>query len=103
MHAVKMIKGRKSVLRLREETGQGLLELLIAMTILSIGVGSLLTLLAAGVVSLQRSQRSGTALTLAENQMELYRGVAFPYIRLSATALATSGCTSMIRPGTSSP
>jgi len=112
MHAVKTIKGRKSVLRLREETGQGLLELLIAMTILSIGVGSLLTLLAAGVVSLQRSQRSGTALTLAENQMELYRGVAFPYIRLSATALATvpggsvyltaNSSDSTIPPGTSS-
>jgi hypothetical protein len=53
-----------------------------------VGVGALLTLLAAGSVSLQRSDRSGTALTLAENQIELYRGVAFPYIRLSATALA---------------
>jgi type II secretory pathway pseudopilin PulG len=66
-----------------------LLELLITMTILSIGVIALLTLLAAGFVSLQRSQRNGTALTLAENQMELYRGVAYPYIRLSATAFGS--------------
>lgn len=82
------ITRRVSVARLRDEAGQGLLELLVAMTILSIGVGSLLTLLAAGAVSLQRSQRNGTAQTLAEGQLELYRGVAYPYIRLSATALA---------------
>jgi Tfp pilus assembly protein PilV len=82
------ITQRVSIARLRDEAGQGLLELLVAMTILSIGVGSLLTLLAAGAVSLQRSQRNGTAQTLAESQLELYRGVAYPYIRLSATALA---------------
>jgi Tfp pilus assembly protein PilV len=82
------ITRHKSIVRLRNEAGQGLLELLITMVILSIGVGALLTLLAAGSVSLQRSDRSGTALTLAENQIELYRGVAYPYIRLSATALA---------------
>ncbi|HZO34145.1 MAG TPA: type II secretion system protein [Gaiellaceae bacterium] len=88
MRVVTTITRRPSVLRLREESGQGLLELLAAIAILSIGVASLLTLLAAGAVSLQRSQRDGTALTVAEGQLELYRGVAYPYIRLSATALA---------------
>lgn len=88
MRVVTTITRRTRILRLREEAGQGLLELLIAIMILSIGVASLLTLLASGAVSLQRSQRSGTALTLAEGQLELYRGVAYPYIRLSATALA---------------
>jgi Tfp pilus assembly protein PilV len=82
------ITRHESIARLRDDSGQGLLELLITMVILSVGIGALLTLLAAGSVSLQRSDRSGTALTLAENQIELYRGVAFPYIRLSATALA---------------
>jgi Tfp pilus assembly protein PilV len=82
------ITRRNGVVRLRDEAGQGLVELLIAMVILTVGVGALLTLLAAGAVSLQRSDQSGTALTLAENQIELYRGVSFPYIRLSATALA---------------
>ena len=83
------ITRHKSVVRLRDETGQGLVELLIAMVILTVGVGALLTLLAAGSVSLQRSDQTGTALTLAENQIELYRGVSFPYIRLSANALAS--------------
>ena len=57
------------------------------MLILSVGVAALLTLMAAGAVSLQRSDQKGTAFTLAENQIELYRGVSYPYIRLSATAL----------------
>src|SRR5690242_12476165 len=88
MRVVSAVTRRVGAVRLREESGQGLLELLVALTVLSIAVGSLLTLLAAGAVSLQRSQRSGTALTLAEDQLELYRGVAYPYIRLSATSLA---------------
>ena len=75
--------------RVREEGGQGLVELLIAMTVLSVGIGALLTLLGAGYVSLQRSERTGTANTLAENQLELYRGVSYPYIRLSASALGS--------------
>jgi type II secretory pathway pseudopilin PulG len=77
------------VRRVRAEQGQGLVELLIAMTVLSIGIGALLTLLGAGYVSLQRSERTGTANTLAENQLELYRGVSYPYIRLSASALGS--------------
>ena len=80
--------------RLRAESGQGLLELLIAITLLTIGVGALLTLVAAGFVSLQRSGESGTALTLAEAQTELYRGVSYPYIRLSHNALAAVSASS---------
>lgn len=90
-----MTPRRMSVAGLRDEAGQGLLELLITLTLLTVGVGALLSLLAAGAVSLQRSQRSGTALTLAEDQIELYRGVAYPYIRLSATALAAVPATSV--------
>jgi Tfp pilus assembly protein PilV len=111
MPVLSTITQNKSFVRLREEAGQGLLELLITLTILTVGVGALLSLIAAGAVSLQRSDRSGTALTLAENQIELYRGVSYPYIRLSANALgAVSGTSpymtanasdSTIPPGTS--
>jgi Tfp pilus assembly protein PilV len=79
------------VRRVREEAGQGLVELLVAMAILTVGVGALLGLLGAGYLSLQRSEHNGTAVTLAENQLELYRGVSYPYIRLSTSALALVG------------
>jgi len=89
MPALPTITRHKSVVRLRGESGQGLLELLIAITLLTVGVGALLSLVATGFLSLQRSGESGTALTLAEKQLELYRGVSYPYIRLSATALSS--------------
>ena len=89
MPALPTITRHKSVVRLRGESGQGLLELLIAITLLTVGVGALLSLVATGFLSLQRSGESGTALTLAEAQLELYRGVSYPYIRLSASALGS--------------
>lgn len=70
------------------EEGQGLIELLIAMIILATAVGALLSLMVASAVSIQRSDEKGTALTIAENQLELYRNVSYPNIRLSATTLA---------------
>jgi type II secretory pathway pseudopilin PulG len=75
----------------REELGQGIIELLISLVILAVGVGALLSVMAAGALSLQRSDQKGTALTLAENQLELYRGVTYPYIRLSASSWPSSG------------
>ena len=66
----------------RGDLGQGIIELLISMVILAVGVGALLSVMAAGALSLQRSDQKGTALTLAENQLELYRGVSYPNIRL---------------------
>ena len=80
------------------------------MVILAVGVGALLSVMAAGALSLQRSEQKGTALTLAENQLELYRGVSYPYIRLAASSWPSSGSAyvtanasdSTIPPGTSS-
>ena len=71
---------RKHGRRMRGEQGQGLIELLISMVILAVGVGALLSVMAAGALSLQRSDQKGTALTFAENQLELYpRGVVSVY------------------------
>ncbi|HET7138340.1 MAG TPA: type II secretion system protein [Gaiellaceae bacterium] len=69
------------------EDGQGLIELIVALTVLAIGIGSLLTVLTSSALSLQRSGQKGTALTLAEKQIELYRNLSFPDIRLDSTAL----------------
>src|SRR3954447_21544064 len=71
------------------EEGQGLVELIVALTVLAIGIGSLLTLLTSSELSLQRSDQKGTALVLAEKQMELYRGTAFKDIRLDQHSLDT--------------
>src|SRR3954447_24976925 len=75
------------------EEGQGLVELIVALTVLAIGIGSLLTLLSSSALSLQRSDQKGTALVLAEKQMELYRSVGYKDIRLDDTSVAAIGGT----------
>jgi type II secretory pathway pseudopilin PulG len=64
------------------EEGQGLIELIVALTILAVGIGSLLTLLTSSALSLQRSDQKGTALVLAEKQIELYRSAGYRDVRL---------------------
>ena len=78
---------RSATAGLRGEEAQGLVELIVALTVLAIGIGSLLTLLTSSALSLQRSDQKGTALVLAETQIELYRGVVFKDIRLDQTSL----------------
>jgi type II secretory pathway pseudopilin PulG len=72
------------------QNGQGLVELIVAMTILAIGIGSLLTVLTSSALSLQRSDQKGTALVLAEKQVELYRGVGFRDVRLDDQLVAAA-------------
>jgi type II secretory pathway pseudopilin PulG len=64
------------------DDGQGLVELIVALTVLAIGIGALLTVLTSSALSLQRSGQKGTALTLAEKQIELYRNLTYPDVRL---------------------
>ena len=59
------------------DDGFGLIELLIAMTMLAIGIGALLTVFVSSAVSLRRAGQKGTALTLADTQMEKYRTRTF--------------------------
>src|SRR6185437_1390418 len=73
--------GKVSRAATREE-GQGLIELIVALTILAVGIGSLLTLLTSSALSLQRSDQKGTALVLAEKQIELYRSAGYRDVRL---------------------
>jgi Tfp pilus assembly protein PilV len=73
---------------LRTPDGQGLVELIVALTILAVGVGALLTVLTASALSLQRSDRKGTALALAEGQIERYRNLSYSDLRLDNATLA---------------
>jgi prepilin-type N-terminal cleavage/methylation domain-containing protein len=62
---------------LRAEEGMTLIELLIAMAVLSIGIAALVAGFSSGVVSINRARVTSTAGTLADQQMELYRQAAF--------------------------
>ena len=54
-----------------------LVELLIAMVVMSIGIAALVAGFSSGVVSINRARVTSTAGTLADKQMELYRQAAF--------------------------
>lgn len=72
------------------EAGQGLIELIVALTLLAIAIGALLTVASSSAISLQRSDQKGTALMLAEQQIELYRNLTYDHIELDATSVANA-------------
>jgi type II secretory pathway pseudopilin PulG len=73
------------------DRGFGLIELLIAMTMLTIAIGALLTVFVSSAVSLRRAGQKGTALTLADTQMERYRTRTFTSVRIDGTLIPASG------------
>jgi type II secretory pathway pseudopilin PulG len=77
--------------RAAREEGFGLVELLIATTMLTIAIGALLAVFASSAVSLRRAGQKGTALTLADTQMEKYRTQTFTAVRIDGTLIPTSG------------
>lgn len=87
-----LVTHRLRQLRLRSEAGQGLVELLIAMTVLAIGIGATLTVFADSLINLQHAGKEGTAITLADRQMETYRSMPYQCIPSSLPSTAPSGC-----------
>jgi Tfp pilus assembly protein PilV len=85
-----LVISRLRKLRAGSESGQGLIELLIAMTVLAVGIGSTLTLFADSLFSLEHAGKEGTAITLADRQMETYRSM--PYTCISSVFSRPSGC-----------
>jgi type II secretory pathway pseudopilin PulG len=71
--------------RLRNEAGFGLIELLIAMTMLNIGILALVATFSSGSAALQRASQVATAATVADAQMEVFRGLKYTSIVQDAT------------------
>ena len=61
-------------LRARDESGFGLLELLMAMVMLNVGILAIVAAFSSGNAALARASRVSTAAALANKQMEIYRG-----------------------------
>ncbi len=68
---------RRLKTRLRADEGMTLIELLIAMTVMSIGIAALVAGFSSGIVSINHSRLTSTAGSLADQQMELYRQASF--------------------------
>jgi type II secretory pathway pseudopilin PulG len=74
--------------RLRSERGMGLIELLIAMTVLQIAIFAIFAMMQAGALSILRSSRVSAATATGERQLELYRGLLYRDLGLD-TSLST--------------
>jgi type II secretory pathway pseudopilin PulG len=77
--------------RLRAEAGMGLVELVIAMTILAVALLAIVAAFSSGALTLQRAGQTSTASALANAQMELYRGLKYDSIRLDAGSIPGVG------------
>ena len=72
------LRGIKRLSRLAaSEEGFGLIELLIAMTVMVIAIMALVAGFSSGMVALNRASRASTAATLADIKMESYRKVKY--------------------------
>jgi prepilin-type N-terminal cleavage/methylation domain-containing protein len=73
--------------RLRAEAGFGLIELLIAMTVLAVALLALVAAFSSGALTLQRAGQTSTASALANQQMERYRSLKYCSIRLDDASI----------------
>jgi prepilin-type N-terminal cleavage/methylation domain-containing protein len=73
----------------RDEGGFGLIELLIAMTVLSVAAFTILAAFSSGMATLQRSARITTAAAIVDAEMERMRAVR--YCDLWVSGVPTEG------------
>jgi prepilin-type N-terminal cleavage/methylation domain-containing protein len=75
--------------RLRATHGMTLIELLIAMLVLSVGVAALIAGLASGIVAVEHGARASVAGAIADKQMEGYRGGSYSSLTVAPQFGAT--------------
>jgi prepilin-type N-terminal cleavage/methylation domain-containing protein len=73
------------------EAGFGMIELLIAMSIMSIGILAVFALFQTGMVTIRRASTVSTAAALADSEMERYRALKFTVIGLDDAEVAAAG------------
>jgi type II secretory pathway pseudopilin PulG len=67
--------------RLRGQEGFGLVELLIAMTVLNVAILATVAAFSSGMLALNRANKTATAAVLADMHMEKYRAVRFDCVK----------------------
>jgi len=68
----------------------GLVELVIAMSVLSVGLLAVVASFTSGTVAMTRANRIATAGVLADTQMETYRALSYDWIGLDTAAATDS-------------
>ena len=76
--------------RLRHESGFGLVELLIAMTVLNVGILAVFAGFSSGYAALNRGTAISSASALGDAQLERFRALRFTAICLSNTSTVSN-------------
>ncbi len=95
-----MERVRRALRRLRSDEGFGLIELMIALTILSVGIFALIATYSSGSAALLRAARTATAGAVADTQMELYRSLRYDQIGLDSSTIPTTPPYAQLSAGT---
>jgi prepilin-type N-terminal cleavage/methylation domain-containing protein len=77
--------------RVRDEAGFGLVELLIAMTVMAIGISAIVAGMSSGFIAVNRARDASTAAAVADKQMEAYRALPNCAIYLDSGTIPGSG------------
>ncbi len=83
----------RPVARARDESGFGMLELLIAMVVLNVGLFALVGAFNASTVAIRRAGDKAAATAVADKQMEVYRGLGSCAIWLDSVLMPATGST----------
>lgn len=67
-----------------------MVELLMAMTMLNIGILAIVAAFNSGIVAIRRASMVSTAAALADTQMERYRAIKYDSIMLDSNAVSTA-------------
>jgi type II secretory pathway pseudopilin PulG len=75
--------------RARREEGFGLIELLISMTVLTVGLLALFAAYSSGYTAMKRATRVSSSTLLADSQMERFRALQYANIQLDTACGAS--------------
>jgi Tfp pilus assembly protein PilE len=67
----------------KDEGGQGLMELVIAIAVINVAILAMFAMFQAGALSILRASRTSNGAVLAEKQAELYRAMLYKDIQLN--------------------
>ena len=81
---------RRLVRRLSSQAGFGLVELMIALTVLVVGIMATIAVFQTSLLHLGRATKAATASAVGEQQMEDFRAVRYDAVALNATAWGTA-------------
>jgi Tfp pilus assembly protein PilV len=75
----------------KDESGFGIVELVIAMLLLSVGILALASAFTSGSVALRRASRTATATAIADAQLERYRAIRYCAVYLEPATVPAGG------------